>query len=252
MSREFTSRTTISSLIFPHRPYLRYTSVVALVACALTANYFLSSFVEPDYLVTFLTVVLLSAWFGGRMAGFLAAGLTAAALLMPFETGSTARFATYLLSAVVFAYLAGELRLMSSRWEATLCSIGDGVVVIDRQGYVRFLNPAAEAMTGWTARDAKKKRMEEVVRLTDETAGELLSSPLTALLEEGQTFRATRPKRLVSRDGHEVWVEESSAPIRNEGNAVVGAILLFRDVTARQELQDQVNQSQRMDAIGRR
>jgi len=212
----------------------------------------LSSVLDPNYLVPFLTVVLLSAWFGGRVAGILAAVLTAGGLLFsPGNPVSVPRFTTYVLSTVIIAYLAGELRRMGARWEATLSSIGDGVVVIDRNGCVRFLNPAAEGITGWTARDARKKRLEEVVRFTDEKTGEALDAPAAVLLDQGKTSRVTRPKKLTSRDGHEVWVEDSSAPVRNEKGKLIGAVLVLRDVTARREVQDQVNQSQRMDAIGR-
>jgi two-component system, cell cycle sensor histidine kinase and response regulator CckA len=240
------------SLVFSDRPYLRYAIVVALAACALAADRLLPSILDPDYLVPFLTVVLLSAWFAGRSGGMVAAGLTSAALLLP-PTGpvSISRFATYLLSTVIIAYLADELRQVSARSEATLSSIGDGVVVVDRSGRVKFLNPAAEGMTGWSTREAKKRPLEEVVKLADERTGETLDTPAKVLLDEGQTSRLTRPKILISRDGHELWVEESSAPVRNEKGKVVGSVLLFRDVTARREVQDQMNQFQRMDAVGR-
>src|SRR5271154_4297910 len=102
-----------------------------MAACAIVADRALSSVLDPNYLVPFLTVVLLSAWFGGRVAGILAAVLTAGGLLFsPGNPVSVPRFTTYVLSTVIIAYLAGELRRMGARWEATLSSIGDGVVVI--------------------------------------------------------------------------------------------------------------------------
>ncbi len=223
-----------------------------MAACALAADWLLPSILDPKYLVPFLSVVLLSAWFAGRSGGMLAAGLTTGALLLP-PAGpvSISRFATYVLSAVIVAFLADELRQLSAQSEATLNSIGDGVVVVDRAGRVKFLNPAAEGMTGWKARDARKRLLEEVVKLADERTGEALEPPTRGLLDEGQVSRVTRPKILISRDGHELWVEESSAPVRGRKGKVIGAVLLFRDVTARRELQDQVNQFQRMDAVGR-
>jgi PAS domain S-box-containing protein len=159
--------------------------------------------------------------------------------------------AAVLIVALLSAWFAFELRHANARWEATLSSMVDGVVVVDRRGCVKFVNPAAEAMTGWTTREAKKKKVEEVFRLVAEKTREACNTPMEALLVEGKTFRATRPKILISRVGHEVWVEESSAPVRNQSGAVVGAILVFRDITARREIQDQVSQSQRMDAVGR-
>ena len=238
-------------MIFPNRPYLRYALVVGLAACALAVDRLLSSVFEPDYLVIFLTVVLLSAWFGGRTAGIVSAALTAAALLVPPGTVSVARFSTYLLSATAIAYLAGELRQMSARWEGTLKSIGDGVVMVDHAGLVKFLNPAAEGMTGWTSKDARKRRLEDIVKLVEEKEGENQTPATTQALIEGRISRSTRARMLISRSGHEVWVEDSSAPVRNEKSRVVGGVIVLRDVTAQREVQDQMNQSQRMDAVSR-
>jgi two-component system, cell cycle sensor histidine kinase and response regulator CckA len=239
-------------LVFPNRPYLRYAIVAAMAVCAVAADRLLSPVLDPDYLVPFLIVVLLSAWFCGLGAGMLAVGLTTGALLMQHSGHvSMYRFVTYLLSAAIMTYLVDEVRQMSGRWEATLSSIGDGVVVVDRAGRVKFLNPAAEAMTGWTFREARKKRLEEVFKLADEKTGETIDPPARRLLEEGLISRVPRQKILICRDGHEALVEESSAPVRSEKGKVIGAVLVFRDVTARREVQDQMNQFQRMDAVGR-
>jgi hypothetical protein len=169
----------------------------------------------------------------------------------PYDWTALARLATFVLSALIVTFLAHAVRNMRVRLETTLSSIGDAVVVIDRGGCVTFLNPAAEGMTGWKVGEARNKALETIVKLEDEKTGEPMDPPTSPILNEGKSLLASRHKVLISRDGHKVWVEESGAPIRNEKGKVSGAILVFRDITARREAQDQVSQSQKMEAIGR-
>jgi PAS domain S-box-containing protein len=172
-------------------------------------------------------------------------------LLFPTGPGPYVRYLACLVLAVVVLYLIGCLRQIETRWAATLRSIGDGVIVIDRNGCIRFLNPAAEEMTGWTLRESRARRLDEILKLEGGNDGNPIDPVVKSLLEEGKVFRAARPAQLTSRDGHQVWVEESGAPVRDRRERVIGAILLFRDVTARREMQNQMNQSQRMEAVGR-
>jgi two-component system, cell cycle sensor histidine kinase and response regulator CckA len=237
------------------RPYLWYAVVIGLTACGLVAALLLDPILEFSYFLPFLAVVFVSSWFYGLRSGILATALTVGVaayfLDQPVNWPPVARLATFLLSAGMVTYLASAVHNMRVRWEGTLSSIGDGVVVIDQGGCVQFLNPAAEGMTGWTASAAKNKSVDLILKLADEKGGEPVAHHTKPLLEEGKIVRANRQKMMVSGDGHRVWVEESSAPIRNDKGKVTGAILLFRDVTARREAQDQMSQSQKMEAVGR-
>lgn len=237
-----------------NHPYVRYVIAIALTASALVAAQLLKPIFDPSYFLPFLAAVLVSSWVGGLRAGFLAAALTvgAACSVDPPDNGmSIARVSTFVVSATIVTYLAGTVRNINVRWKQTLNSIGDGVVLIDRKGCVQFLNAAAEAMTGWATAEVKRKPLEAFLKIVDEKDGQPQELPAKALLEEGKVFRASRQRILVARDGHRVWVEESSGPIRNDKGKVNGAILVFRDVTARREAQNQMSQSQKMEAVGR-
>ena len=112
----------------------------------------------------------------------------------------------------------------------TLASIGDAVIVTDAGGAIRFMNRVAAKLTGWPAKDAEQKLLEEIFQLVDERTRKLTENPFRAVqLEGGLGGHGV----LVSRDGTDVPIEGSSAPIRDVAGKVLGVILVFRDVTAR-------------------
>jgi PAS domain S-box-containing protein len=114
--------------------------------------------------------------------------------------------------------------------ETTLASIGDAVIVTDAGGAIRFMNRVAVKLTGWPAKDAERKLLEEIFELVDERTRKLTENPFRAVqLEGGLGGHGV----LVSRDGTDVPIEGSSAPIRDAAGKVLGVVLVFRDVTAR-------------------
>jgi two-component system, cell cycle sensor histidine kinase and response regulator CckA len=235
--------------------HVRCAVVAGLTACALVAAHLLKPIFDPGYFLPFLAAVLAATWFCERVAGAVTMVITAGCAAYFFDPPDNAiaagRLAGYVLSAAAVSYLASLIRERTVRLERTLASIGDGVISIDRNGCVEFLNPVAEGMVGWTLARARKKPLDEVLKLVEDKTGEPLELPTGLLLQEGRVFRTNREKILISRDGHKVWVEESGAPIRDHKGRGTGAILVFRDVTARREAQDHASQSQKMDAVGR-
>lgn len=114
--------------------------------------------------------------------------------------------------------------------ETTLASIGDAVIVTDAGGAIRFMNRVAAKLTGWPAKDAERKLLEEIFELVDERTRKLTENPFRAVqLEGGLGGHGV----LVSRDGTDVPIEGSSAPIRDTAGKVLGVVLVFRDVTER-------------------
>lgn len=240
---------------------LSYVIVCALTACALVLSLVLKRFIEPNFFLPFTGVAVVSSWFYGRWAGLLATILGTMALDLFFMspqyvfgftswTGA-ARLLTFVLSALLVTFLVDALRCSKLELAATLSSIGDAVVVIDCAANVVFLNPIAEAMLGVPLPDARKKPLSQVLHLADEQTGKPSETRIQEILNEGTTFQAATHKILTSKHGHTVSIEESAAPIRTEDGSVSGAILIFRDITTRRQVQDQVTQSQKMDAVGR-
>lgn len=123
----------------------------------------------------------------------------------------------------------------------TLSSIGDGVITTDREGRVTFVNPVAQALTGWTQEEATAGggvAIERVFRIVNEETRGPVKNPATRALREGVIVGLANHTLLIAKDGSERSIDDSAAPIRNEKGETAGAVLVFRDVTAhkRQEL----------------
>ena len=128
---------------------------------------------------------------------------------------------------------AEVLRVERERFRVTLSSIGDAVIATDTQARVTFLNPVAQALTGWDAAAALGRPLDEVFRIVDGATRRAVESPARRALREGAVGGPPGHTVLVARDGTERPVEDSTALIRGGGGGVDGAVLVFRDVTER-------------------
>jgi len=117
------------------------------------------------------------------------------------------------------------------RAEVTLHSITDAVVTTDANGRIEYMNPVAEALTGWTIEDARGLRLPAVCQLIDEQTHQPAPDLVTTCLAAGNTVRAAEHSMVISRAGREFAVEGSAAPIRSRGGDVPGVVLVFHDVT---------------------
>jgi PAS domain S-box-containing protein len=126
-----------------------------------------------------------------------------------------------------------RLRDSERRWAVTLASIGDGVIATDSGGRVTFLNPTAEALTGWPLSEAAGRPLGEVFRLLNEDTGEPAKNPVARVLREGTMVGLANHTVLITRNGRAVPIDDCGAPIRDNGGAVTGAVLVFHDVTQR-------------------
>jgi PAS domain S-box-containing protein len=126
---------------------------------------------------------------------------------------------------------AREIQRERRQLQVTLSSIGDAVIVTDERGMVTFLNPAAVALTGWEAHEAAGKPLEQIFRIINELTGRAVDNPVERVLREGVVVGLANHTVLVARDGREIPIDDSGAPIREEGEAITGAVLVFRDVT---------------------
>lgn len=115
----------------------------------------------------------------------------------------------------------------------TLASIGDAVIVTDADGRVNFLNPIAEALTGWSTGEAAGQPLEAVFRIMNQETGKPIASPTLQALRGETTGGLADHAVLVARDGRERPIDDSAAPIRDESGRIVGVVLVFRDVTER-------------------
>ena len=125
--------------------------------------------------------------------------------------------------------------------QITLQSIGDGVVTTDAQCRVEYLNPIAEELTGWKLDDASGRPVDEIFRGFHEETCEPLENPLAVAIRRVRPIKSVRPTLLIRRDGNELYIESTAAPIRDGSGAVSGGVLVFHDVSESRELNRQLS-----------
>ena len=125
---------------------------------------------------------------------------------------------------------ADELYRHKDLAEITLRSIGDGLITTDPEGRIEYINPVAAELTGWSAGEAAGRPVREVFNLRNHLH-ESLTDPVGTCLEEGLVTGLTSGHRLVGRNGREIPVEDTAAPLRDRHGRIVGCVLLFYDVS---------------------
>ncbi len=132
-----------------------------------------------------------------------------------------------------------EIRLSEEKEKAqvTLQSIGDAVITADANGCIEYLNPVAEGLTGWETREAAGRPVSEIFQVLSETTRQPLDSPILRCLREGRLVELIEPSLLVNRRGQEISIQDSAAPIRDRNGRLVGAVMVFHDVSQERRLQ---------------
>lgn len=132
-----------------------------------------------------------------------------------------------------------ELQLADEKEKAqvTLQSIGDAVLTADALGRVEYLNPVAELLTGWTTGEANGRAVSEVFQIVHETTRASIDSPILRCLREDEVVDLAEPALLVNRTGQEISIQDSAAPIRDRNGRLVGAVMVFHDVSQERRLQ---------------
>lgn len=126
-----------------------------------------------------------------------------------------------------------EMRRQRELLRVTLASIGDAVIATDAKGKITFLNPVAEALTGWTFEEAARKPLEQVFDIINEDTRAKVPSPVARVIEERAVVGLANHTLLVAKDGKAIPIDDSAAPIRDDKGNIIGTVLVFRDVTQR-------------------
>lgn len=247
---------------------LRYAFALATLAvpAVVTLAFRNHPFLNPVISLSYFLAVAAAAWWAGAMAGIVVSCLCIPLLTITASGGSRILpprfdplgltilcFFSVLVAAVANARKRIEhllrtaneelekkvsertAELESSRnwWETTLASIGDAVITTDLQGRVTFMNGIAESLTGCTRQAALNRPLVEVFSIVNEFSKEPCINPVTRVLEEGIVVGLANHTILISRDGREMPIDDSAAPIRTEQGEIAGVVLIFRDVTER-------------------
>jgi PAS domain S-box-containing protein len=139
--------------------------------------------------------------------------------------------------------IEGELRDSEQRWATTLNSIGDGVIATNTAGEITFLNAEAEKLTGWKLSEALHKPLKNVFRIINGFTHMEADNPVSKVLETGHVAGLANNTLLVRKNGTEVAIDDSAAPIRIEDNKMIGVVLVFRDITERKKAEEELNRT---------
>jgi PAS domain S-box-containing protein len=128
---------------------------------------------------------------------------------------------------------ARKLKESEARATRILQSIGDAVIVTDTEGRITRINFVAEALTGWTHKQAIGRALAEVFRVFSEETREMIESPVEKVKRLGSIVGLANHTILKARDGREIHIDDSGAPIRDEEGTLTGIVLVFRDINQR-------------------
>jgi PAS domain S-box-containing protein len=179
-----------------------------------------------------------------RITSALGAGvLFAFILLATFDIGR----ATAERDRLIVDLEAANHRTTASRdlLHTTITSIGDAVIATDAAGRVTFMNGVAENLTGWTQVQAQGKPLSEVLAIVNEETRQPVESPVEKALREGLIVGLANHTVLISRDGTERPIDDSAAPIRSPQGEIAGVVMVFRDITARKQSEEQLHRLNR-------
>jgi PAS domain S-box-containing protein len=204
--------------------------------------------------ITFYPAVMLTALVGGLGPGILAtilAALISTYFWLPPEFSLAIASLADALGLGVFVAMglfisivndawrrsAGALAESEQRLRVTVASIGDAVITTDDRGHVTRMNSVAETLTGWSAADAIGRALSDVFVIIDETARQTAQNPVYRVLEEGTISGLANHTLLVAKDGREVPIDDSAAPIRSDDGRMVGVVMVFREIAERRRIE---------------
>ncbi len=127
----------------------------------------------------------------------------------------------------------------------TLNSIGDAVIVTDLNGKITRMNPVAEQLTGWSFEEAKRLPLKTVFPIIDATTRKPIDNPVEKVISTGEIVFLSGHTTLIAKDGTELQIADSAAPIRNKENNILGLILVFNNVTEQYHLREAAAKSER-------
>ncbi|MCD6429625.1 MAG: PAS domain S-box protein, partial [Deltaproteobacteria bacterium] len=150
-----------------------------------------------------------------------------------------------------FKELENLLRDEREQLLVTLRSIGDAVITTDLDGQVVLMNRVAEQLTGWQHVEALGHKIDEIFDIVKGKTGEVARNPLSQAISQGVILELEDETVLRSRHGQEFKIANSVSPIRDEKNEITGGVLVFRDITDRDRMQEEVLKLRKLESVGR-
>jgi PAS domain S-box-containing protein len=142
------------------------------------------------------------------------------------------------------------LQAEKEKLTVTLRSIGDGVITTDPDGKIQFLNREAERLTGWTQSQCEGRDIEEVLRLVDEHSRTVLENPVKRVIASGGIVEIGDFTVLVRKDGTEILISDSGAPIRDPQSRLIGVVIVFRDISEKRRVEEERVKRMKLESVG--
>lgn len=247
-----------------------YGITIGSILLATLLRYALTPAVGPFAVpyITYFPAVVLSSWAGGLRTGIMSVflGALAAAVffiprfysLSPAHPADVVSLVIFIFAGLSIAVIGEAQQNARSRAEqsahdalykqetlsTTMHSIGDAVIVTDLQGRITLMNAIAEQLTGWTERDAMGKPCDIVFKITNETTGAIVESPIDKVLKLGTSVGLANHTILTARDGTVHPIDDSGAPIRDRSGNLQGVVLVFRDIAERRKQERTLEESE--------
>ena len=157
----------------------------------------------------------------------------------------------FLRSLDAQARRAEELFRSEQNLRTTLASIGDGVITCDNHGHVQLMNPVAQELTGWTESEARGRPLTEVFNILHESTREPLEDPVSKVQRLNRVVGLANHTVLVRKDGSEIAIDDSGAPIRKQDGELLGVVLVFRDITMQRRTRAALLANEKLAVAGR-
>ena len=135
------------------------------------------------------------------------------------------------------------------RAQITLQSIGDGVITTDADGLVDYINPVAQDLTGWDMRAARSAPIAEIMTIVNEHTRATVENPVMRCLKDGRVITLEEHSILIAKNGDEVPIQDSAAPIRDRIGNVIGSVMVFHDVSKETRLFRQLSYQASHDSL---
>ncbi len=143
-----------------------------------------------------------------------------------------------------------ELMAERERLSVTLRSIGDAVITTDITGRITLMNKMAESITCWSQKEASGLALEEVFRVIDRKSGEPGENPATKVLQSGLVEHIANDTILIDKTNKEKSISDSAAPIRDKESKIIGVVIVFRDVTENNRMEEELLKVKKLESVG--
>ena len=159
--------------------------------------------------------------------------------------------AAYRTSLEILGRRAEELFQSEQQLRTTLDSIGDGVITCNANGRVQMMNPVARDLTGWSQAEARGEPLEKVFNIINETTRQPVETPVAKVKRLNRIVGMANHTVLLRKDGTELKIADSGAPIRDKKGETIGIVVIFRDITMERKTQDALIANEKLAVAGR-